>query len=101
LKTSILTNSELKWLTGKKKVSAGYGRKIKSDINFKIRIFKEMDLPLLIEKGFLTNQSVTAFSNNIVTEYGNNDYFSIDPRHKTLLRPGFEPGIVALRGRNA
>ena len=101
MKTTILTNSELEWLTGKKQVSKGYERKIKSDIRKKIKIFQEMDLPLLIKSGFLTNQSVTAFSNSSVTGYGNNDNLSTEPEHKNLLRPGFEPGIVALRGRNA
>jgi hypothetical protein len=101
LKTSILTTSEFEWLTGKKQVSRGYERKLKSDIIFKLKIFQDLDLPLLIEKGFLTNQSVTAFSNNSVTEYGNNENFLTGIKHETLLRPGFEPGIVALRGRNA
>ncbi len=60
-----------------------------------------MEMPLLIERGFLTNQSVTIFSNGNVTQYGNNDNLSIETKHKNVLRPGFEPGIVALRGRNA
>ena len=101
MKTSILTTSELEWLTGKKQVSRGYERKIKSDIQKKIKIFLKIDLPLLTTSGFLTKQSVTAFSNNSVTEYGNNDYSTTEIKHKRVLRPGFEPGIVALRGRNA
>ena len=101
MKTSILTTSELEWLTGKKQVSRGYERKIKCDIQKKVKIFQEMDLPLLIERGFLTNQSVTTFGNSSVTVNGNNDHLSTNTEHKKVLRPGFEPGIVALRGRNA
>jgi hypothetical protein len=101
LKTSILTTAEFEWLTNKKKISKGYERKIKCHIQKKIKIFQEMDLPLLIERGFLTNQSVTAFSNSSVTVYGNNGNLPTNTEHKIVLRPGFEPGIVALRGRNA
>ncbi len=64
-------------------------------------IFQETDLPLLIEKGFLSNHSVTAFSNSSVTEYSNDNLLSPKIEQRKVLRPGFEPGIVALRGRNA
>ncbi len=101
MKTSILTHSELEWLTGLKIVSAGYERKIKSDIKCKIKIFQEIELPLLIEKGFVSNHSVTPFSNSSVTEYSNANLLSPKIEHRKVLRPGFEPGIVALRGRNA
>ena len=101
MKTTIFTHTEFEWLTGKKQVSAGYERKIKSNIKYKIRIFQETDLPLLIEKGFFPIHSVTVCSNNGVTEYSNNNLFSPKIEQRKMLRPGFEPGIVALRGRNA
>lgn len=58
MKTSILTNSELEWLTGKKKVSKIYEYRIKSDIKKKLRIFRQSELPLLAQNGFLNELSV-------------------------------------------
>jgi hypothetical protein len=97
--------SELEWLTGKKKVSKVYEYRIRSDIKKKLQIFQRLELPLLAQNGFLNDLSVftqlSANTQNSVTEYGNNDNSTIENEHKKLLRPGFEPGIVALRGRNA
>ena len=53
LKKSILTNAELEWLIGKKKVSKVYEYRIKSDIKKKLQIFQRLELPLLAQNGFL------------------------------------------------
>lgn len=58
MKNAILTNSELDWLTGKKKVSKIYEYRIKSDIKKKIAILKQLELPLLAKHGFTNDLSV-------------------------------------------
>ena len=58
MKTSILTNSEYEWLTGKKKVSKIYEYRIKCDIKKKLHIFQSSELPLLAQNGFLEELSV-------------------------------------------
>ena len=58
MKTSILTTSQLEWLTGKKKVSKIYEYRIRSDIKKKLQIFQKSELPLLAKNGFLNELSV-------------------------------------------
>jgi hypothetical protein len=58
LKTSILTTSELEWLTGNKQVSKIYEYRIRSDIKKKILIFQQLELPLLEQHGFLKDLSI-------------------------------------------
>jgi hypothetical protein len=58
LKRAILTNSELEWLIGKKKVSKLYEYRLRSDIKKKIQIFQESELPLLAHYGFLHKLSM-------------------------------------------
>ena len=101
MKTSILTNSEFEWLTGKKKVSKIYEYRIRSDIKKKLQIFQQIELPLLSQSGFINDLSIfTHLSAN--THGDNTDQISTPTiEHEKVLRPGFEPGIVALRGRNA
>jgi hypothetical protein len=102
LKTSILTTSELEWLTGKKQVSKVYEYRIRSDIKKKLQLFQKFELPLLAQKGFLNDLSVFTQKLSANTQLHNMDQRSTSTsEHKKLLRPGFEPGIVALRGRNA
>jgi hypothetical protein len=65
---ALLTKTELEWLNGNIRLSYAYQRKIKSDIKKKIRILQELELPLLIEKGFiLQNTGVTSNCNNKIT----------------------------------
>jgi hypothetical protein len=64
---ALLTDSELGWLLGRKKVSSGYERKLRHDINKKLQTLSKLELPLLVDKGFnvTTNcNNVTAGSNN-------------------------------------
>ena len=58
MKTSILTTSEIAWLTGKKQVSKVYEYRIRSDIKKKLQIFQQLELPLLAQNGFLDELSV-------------------------------------------
>src|ERR687887_2753361 len=69
---ALLTKTELEWLNGNIQVSYTYQRKIKSDIKKKIRILQELELPLLIEKGFIPRPTdVTANCNAVTTNCNN------------------------------
>jgi hypothetical protein len=61
---ALLTKTELDWLNGNIQLSYAYERKIKSDIKKKIRVLQELELPLLIEKGFIPTD-VTANCNTV------------------------------------
>ncbi len=65
---ALLTKTELEWLNGNIRLSNAYQRKIKSDIKRKIRILQELELPLLMEKGFIHQPTdVTSNCNNGIT----------------------------------
>ena len=51
---ALLTKTELEWLLGKIQVSKVYEYRIKSDIKKKLQIFQQLELPLLMEKGFIS-----------------------------------------------
>jgi hypothetical protein len=53
LKPALLTRNEIEWLQGKIRLSQGYQRKIKSDIRKKIKIFNELEVPLLLSSGLI------------------------------------------------
>jgi hypothetical protein len=70
---ALLTKTELDWLNGNIQLSYAYQRKIKSDIKKKIRILQELELPLLIEKGFIPRPTDVTANCNTVTANCNND----------------------------
>jgi hypothetical protein len=51
---ALLTRTEIEWLQHRIELSGGYQRKIKSDIRKKLRIFNELEPPLLVKSGFMT-----------------------------------------------
>src|SRR5919202_814701 len=73
---ALLTKRELEWLNGNIQLSYAYERKIKSDIKKKIRVLQEIELPLLMQRGFIPQptdvtsncNTVTANCNNGITE---------------------------------
>jgi hypothetical protein len=66
---ALLTKSELEWLLGNTHVSKGYERRIRFSIRNKIQTLREFELPLLIDKGFITNNlTITAGCNGVTTD---------------------------------
>lgn len=55
---AILSNSGREWLTGKKKVSKLYEYRIKSNIKKKIEILQQIELPLILKQGFISDLSI-------------------------------------------
>ena len=92
----VLSKTELSWLAGRIEVSKTYERRLRFSIKNKVKAFMEIDLPLLVEQGFIPD--VTANCNS-VTEYssGNQpDSFSFD-KIKSLGRD-LDPGPLPYQG---
>jgi hypothetical protein len=90
---ALLTKTELEWLNGSVQLSYAYQRKIKSDIKKKVRILEELELPLLIEKGFIGQPTgVTSNCNNVRANCNN------DIRTKTPNSSSFSLKKEALAG---
>jgi hypothetical protein len=64
---ALLTKTDLQWSNGNIQLSYAYQRKIKSDIKKKIRILQEIELPLLMEKGFISQLTAVTSNCNAVT----------------------------------
>ncbi len=84
-------------------MSRGYQRKIKSDIKKKLKTFTELEIPLLIQKGIITNSFLSIFSQNLRTNPQiNNQNFSVSPsniqiQYQNMVgRKGFEPSNPAM-----
>ena len=83
---ALLTKTELEWLNGNIQLSYAYQRKIKSDIKKKIRILQELELPLLIEKGFIPKPTGVTANCNTVTANRNNDTTGKTPNSSSFSR---------------
>ena len=103
IKHALLTNTELEWLLGRIKVSKQYEYRIKSDIRKKVKIFQELELPILLHSGLTINLS--PFTQNLSanpqlqrTNFADheNHKFSV---HKIVGRKGFEPSTPAMSRR--
>ena len=67
-------------------LSYAYERKIKSDIKKKIRVLQKIELPLLMQKGFIP-QPIDVTSNcNTVTANCNNDTLAKNPNSSSFLQ---------------
>ena len=77
----LLTKTELEWLNGNIQLSYAYERKIKSDIKKKIRVLQEIELPLLMQKGFIPQPTdVTSNCNNGITGKNPNSSFFLQKK---------------------
>jgi hypothetical protein len=93
---ALLTKTELEWLNGNIQLSYSYQRKIKSDIKKKIRILQELELPLLIEKGFIPQ--TTGVTSNCNTVTANRNTNTINNYIKTPDSSSFSQNKEALAG---
>ena len=83
---ALLTKTELEWLNGNVQLSYAYQRKIKSDIKKKIRILQELELPLLVEKGFIPQTAGVTSNCNTVTANCNTDTTGKKPNSSSFLQ---------------
>ena len=94
---ALLTKSELEWLLGNIHVSKGYERRIRFSIRNKVQTLRELELPLLIDKGFIPNNLTVTAGCNAVTTDCNVKRPNSSPFYKTREPwPGFGPGTFAL-----
>ena len=103
---ALLTKTEIEWLLGNVKVSKTYEYRIKSDIKKKLKAFDEVEFPLLMNKGFLTNLDLSKYNQNLITNpQNNNAQYSIDSsksqfQYQNMVgRKGFEPSNPAMSRR--
>ena len=100
IQPALLTRTEVKWLQGKLEISNGYNLKIKSEIKRKLRIYNELEFPLLLKSGL-----IDATSNcNVVTANCNTNCTinssSIENCAQNMVgREGFEPSNPAMSRR--
>jgi hypothetical protein len=66
IKPALLTRTEIEWLLGKKQVSKSYEYYMRSSIKKKLRTWKELELPMLMEKGLIQdNLDLSIYSKNL------------------------------------
>src|SRR5687768_12711842 len=53
IQIALLTRSEIEWLLGKRQLSKHYERKMRAVLNKKLRIWEQLERPLLEAHGFL------------------------------------------------
>jgi hypothetical protein len=63
-KPSLLTKTEIDWLSGKAHLSKSYEYKIKSIIKSKLKALYEFELPLILESGLFPEAANLAIFNN-------------------------------------
>lgn len=96
---ALLTRTEIEWLQHKIQLSGGYQRKIKSDIRKKLRIFSELELPLLVRSGFI---SATTNCNSVTTNCNINSSAIVQNNEihtqKSSLGRDLDPGPLPYQG---
>jgi hypothetical protein len=93
---AMLTKTEINWLKGNLNLSAGYQRKIKSDVKRKLRVFYENELPLLLKSGLI---DATVNCNDVTSNC--NMIFLLNPIDlcvKTSLGRDLDPGPLPYQG---
>ena len=102
---ALLTKTELDWLQHKIKVSKVYEYRLKCDIRKKLQTFQQLELPLLIKRGFIssTNDNLSAYtqglSANTQTSGGSNKARNelLKPKQGSLGRD-LDPGPLPYQG---
>jgi|SRR5690242_16404623 hypothetical protein len=99
-KPALLTRTEVAWLLGEIQVSKLYEYRIRSDIKKKLQVLQEIELPLLKEKGFVS-ESIVLSANPQNKNLSANPQFENSNNLAPLSKikqpwPGFGPGTFAL-----
>ena len=90
IEPALLTRTEIDWLLGKIKVSKSYEYKLKSSIKRKIKNFRNLELPLLAKKGFISHDlDLTVFTKNLSANSNDNQCgrWDLNPRTPKRLEP--------------
>jgi hypothetical protein len=100
IQPALLTRTEIQWLQGKLELSNGYRRKIKSEIRKKLRIYNELEIPLLVKSGFITatsNCNAVTTNRNMINPPNSSN--SENCAQNMVGRKGFEPSNPAMSRR--
>src|SRR5919205_4649371 len=94
LKPSLLTKTEMDWISGKAHLSKTYEYKIKSIINRKIKALYEFELPLILKSGlFPEAENLVTFKNhNGSIDNSSFDYSSLSTKEEAGTWAGFGQG---------
>ena len=105
IRPAILTRTELQWLLGNIKISKIHEYRIKSDIRKKLKTFAEIEIPILIQKGFMDTNNLSIFPQNLITNHQSiNSESSIKCSNiknsflKTSLGRDLDPGPLPYQG---
>jgi hypothetical protein len=103
---ALLTRTEIEWLLGNVKVSKTYEYRIKSDIKKKVKTFTEIEIPLLVKKGFFDCLDLSKYTQNLrISPQTTDDNFLQFPTETQIQsqnmvgREGFEPSNPAMSRR--
>ena len=67
---ALLSESERLWLSGKKQVSSSYARKMRSEINRKVREFEDLERPLIAAAALSQTHAAATTNGNAATISG-------------------------------
>ena len=103
---ALLTRTEINWLLGNAKVSKTYEYRIRSDIKKKLKTFTELEMPMLIQKGIISNLHLSKYTQNLRTNPQSKLYnisqlpSDIEIQTQNMVgRKGFEPSNPAMSRR--
>jgi hypothetical protein len=97
---ALLTRTEIDWLYGRVQLSNSYERKMKSDIRKKLRIFNELEFPLLVKSGFIpATANCNIVTPNCNANYSLNSSKTENCAQNMVGREGFEPSNPAMSRR--
>jgi hypothetical protein len=65
IKHALLTKTESEWLLGRIQVSKQYEYRIKSDIRKKMKIFQELELPMLLGSDLINSKNMSPFTQDL------------------------------------
>ena len=94
LKPSLLTKTEIDWLSGKSHLSKTYEYKIKSIIKRKLKAFNEFELPLILKSGLFpeAEKLVTSKNHNESMDNPSWDYSNSSIKEEEETWAGFGQG---------
>ncbi len=106
IKPALLTRSEVDWLSGKKQVSKSYEYYMKNMVRSKLKTLVELELPLLIERGFSDSIDLSVFTKNLsanskIGKGMGNRSESYERRCLVAGPEGFDPSTSGLEGKRS
>ena len=97
IQPALLARTEIEWLLGNVKVSRTYEYRIKSYIKKKLKTFIDLEIPLLIEKGFIGITDLSKYTQNLRTNPQVKDHKNLQLPSEVLIQ---SQNMVGWKGCN-